>query len=595
MAAVMAGFFPLAALAASPEHWVKVVAPQFTLYSSAKSTDALQVAEEFQQFIDSLSEVLVVDTRRLPPLTIVMFSKPKEFLGFRPRRPDGKPWDIAGFFSRQEGWSVFGLAGARLDEDTRRTVFHEGVHWYSSGSEFSSPSWLEEGLAEVFSTFAVTKNRREWGQPIAEHVRALQSSRPMPLERLLSVSHSDPLFNETRRTGLFYAESWAFVHLLLFGEHNRDRKQYNEYVRLFRSGIHPDNAFKIAFKKDYPAMDRELANYIDGGRYFVGSRLITPRTKSLVVTPAGDAEREIALARLALGSNRIPLARDHLDKAADADADPVAWNEVEGYAALLENDVTAALRHFSKAAQLGSKDYRVYFELAQRKHQAAVDAGDSVTLSHADAREVADNYEKTIELCPWLLPPYQGLGGMIGFLGNEGEKDRTILARGRELFPTDGMIQLGLASSLRESGRNKEAIDALSVVLADQEKFPAGVSRYARELDRVWSFNDACERIRVLVDGEKFSDALREIDSLLAKGVPQASRATLALNRTTIWVQVKLIQARAASDEGRWVEARKLLEEIMNSAASNGTKYEAKFRLEDLNRRDLGRETQKTN
>src|SRR5690349_12319645 len=62
------------AMGAAGDNWVKVVAPQFTLYSPAKNKDALMVAEEFQQFIDALGGVLTVDTRRLPPLTIVIFS-----------------------------------------------------------------------------------------------------------------------------------------------------------------------------------------------------------------------------------------------------------------------------------------------------------------------------------------------------------------------------------------------------------------------------------------------------------------------------------------------------------------------------------------
>ena len=572
------------------ENWVKVTAPQFTLYSSAKSTDALQVAEEFQQFIDALGEILTVDTRRLPPLTIVMFSHSKEFRAFRPRRPDGKPWDVAGFFSRQEGWAVFGLGGARLDQDVRRTVFHEGVHWYLSGSEYSCPAWLEEGLAEVFSTFVMAKNHREWGQPIPDHIATLRSLQLMPLERLLSVSHTDPLFNEMQRTSLFYAESWAFAHFLLFGEHNGERKLYNEYVRLFRSGIHPDDAFRNAFKKDYLTMDRELSRYIEGGRYFVGGRAAAPLGKSLTVTLVGDAEREIALARLALGANSLPLAQSHLDKAVGPDVNPVALNEVEGYAALMNKDEVEALRFFNKAAAAGSRDYRVYFELAQRKHQAAADGGDSITLSPAEARVVADNYEKTIELCPWLLPPYQGLGGIIGLLGSDSEKDRSILRRGKELFPADGMIQLGLAASLHESGRSDEANDALSVILAAPDKYPTNVSRYARSLERSWTFNDHSERIRILVEKEQFSEALKEIDALLTKDVPQSSRAMLALNRATIWVRVQLLEAIRAGDEGRWSDARKSLEEIMTASVPNGTKYEAKMRLNEMDRRSLGRD-----
>jgi len=179
---------PGTATAVQSENWLKIVAPQFTLYTPAKSAEALRTAEEFQQFISALREIVLVDVRTLPPLTIVMFSREKDFRPFRPRRPNGKSWNVAGFFSRQEGWSVFGLAGATMDEDVRHTVFHEGVHWFLSGSELPNPPWLEEGLAEVFSTFTVQNNRRRWGQPIANHVLELRSVRPLPLERLFTCS-----------------------------------------------------------------------------------------------------------------------------------------------------------------------------------------------------------------------------------------------------------------------------------------------------------------------------------------------------------------------------------------------------------------------
>ena len=53
----------------------------------------------------------------------------------------------------------------------RRTIFHEGVHWFLSGTKTRNPVWLDEGLAEVFSTFRAEKDRAAWGQAIPEHFR----------------------------------------------------------------------------------------------------------------------------------------------------------------------------------------------------------------------------------------------------------------------------------------------------------------------------------------------------------------------------------------------------------------------------------------
>ena len=577
------------------EKWQKIVAPRFTLYSPGRSADVLRVATEFQQFIGSLGDVIHVDPRTLPPLTIVIFDREKDFRPFRPLKPNGKPWDVAGFFSRQEGWSVFGLAGTDMDEDLRRTVFHEGVHWYLSGSDLPNPLWMEEGLAEVFSTFAVKKGRREWGQPIADHVVTLRSSSPLPLEKLLSVSRSSPLFNETQRTGLFYAESWAFVHYLLFGEHNQDRTLFNDYSKAFRTNALPEDAFKSVFKKDYAGMDHELYAYLNSGKYFVGSRPLSVDAAALTIEPATDLERELALARLALGSGRTEAVQEHIAAAQGFDKDSLATNEVAGYAAGARGDTAAMIDYFTVAAKNGSKDYRVYFELAQRVHQSASDVGGLVGLSGEDARRVANNYEKTINLRPWFLPAYQGLGGVVEPLGQKNGEDLKFLRQGHHLFPGDGMITIGLAAAAHNSGATSEAHTLLATVISTPDQQTPAAATYARRLDEAWNFSEANEKIRTLVEARHFAEALSELDALLARGVPAPARPTLLINRANLHASLLLEQAHTAWDEHRWTDVRKLLGEVLDSPIHTGAKYEAQRKLAELDRRNLGRESKAGN
>lgn len=571
------------------EKWQKVVAPQFTLYSSAKSSETLRMAAEFQQFIGALGEIVRVDARTLPPLTIVIFDREKEFRPFRPTKPNGKPWDVAGFFSRQDGWSVFGLAGTGLDDDLRRTVFHEGVHWFLSGFDLPNPPWMEEGLAEVFSTFAVEKGRRKWGQPIAEHVLVLRGTKPMPLERLLAVSRTDPLFNESQRTGLFYAESWAFVHYLLFGEHNQSRTLFNEYLKAFRSGVHPDDSFKAVFNKDYAGMDRELSTYLQSGKYFVGSSPLSAAAVALKTEPATDFEREVALARLALGASCLELAQEHIGVALKLNPDSAAINEVAGYAAAARGDRDGMMEYFAAAARNGSKDYRVYFEPAQRRHQESTGLGSTLELSPKDARSIANGYEKTINLRPWFLPAYQGLGGIVELLGPNNSEDRRFLETGHAQYPVDGMIMLGLAAAARQTGNQDEAYRFLAEVLANPEKHPTHVNAYAQRLEAGWAFGEASGKIASLAQERRYEEALTALDALLARGVPPGNRPSLMVNRANLEAAAQMGRAEIAWTERRWSDARKLLEAVMASPVQTGAKYEARRRLADLDRRNLGR------
>ena len=76
---------------------------------------------------------------------------------------------MAGYFARQETWAVIGMAERLDDVETRQTIFHEGVHWVVSVYPRYLPLCLNEGLAEVFSTFEIEKGKPRWGKPICRH------------------------------------------------------------------------------------------------------------------------------------------------------------------------------------------------------------------------------------------------------------------------------------------------------------------------------------------------------------------------------------------------------------------------------------------
>jgi tetratricopeptide (TPR) repeat protein len=79
------------------------------------------------------------------------------------------------------------------------------------------PLWLEEGLAEFFSTFRIRRGQIDLGRPISTHIRHLRTGPPLNLEEVLGGSGAGgdddgPPWPESR-----YAEAWALVHYLLAG------------------------------------------------------------------------------------------------------------------------------------------------------------------------------------------------------------------------------------------------------------------------------------------------------------------------------------------------------------------------------------------
>jgi len=304
-------------LAAAPG-WHGLRAPDFAILSQLSERDTRAWADEFEQFIQALRDVVPMDPGALPPLTVVLFANPGQFSPYRPLGPDGKPIDAAGFFSRHPTWAVIGLASRSHNAaETRHIIFHEGVHWCMSQTAGSYPLWFNEGLAEVFSTFRVEDGQARWGDPLLGHVGLLRESAPLPVERLLSVTQDNPLYYQKHRIGIFYAESWALVHYMLFGRRAGSSADLFYYFQELRTGMAADKAFEVAFGTDYAGMDENLKDYVDAGQYAVATKDL-PSSAGITAefATAQPLVVEKTLENLAFSARRLDVARMHAEAVA---------------------------------------------------------------------------------------------------------------------------------------------------------------------------------------------------------------------------------------------------------------------------------------
>src|SRR5207249_4069641 len=132
---------------------------------------------------------------------------------FLPQR-NGRPAALRGYFHRDADGYAIAMA---LDEgeESSSIVFHEYAHLLLQRGRIL-PIWLNEGLAEYFSTFALSSRGRtaDIGRPVERHVRLLRD-RFLPLTAVLSVNAQSDLYDEGERRSVFYAEAWALTHYLL--------------------------------------------------------------------------------------------------------------------------------------------------------------------------------------------------------------------------------------------------------------------------------------------------------------------------------------------------------------------------------------------
>jgi tetratricopeptide (TPR) repeat protein len=257
----------LAALAlssASPafaREWLRVETPNFVVLGEPSEGRLREVAAEFERFREGLARVVPGAAQREPvPTIVVVFGSQRSFEPYRPRY-NGKPVSLSGLFVSSTDQNIVALA---LEErgQALRTIFHEYAHIVIASIAREIPVWLSEALAEYYSTFALEANGRSAivGLAPVEHVIRLRQEALIPHNELLQVQTTSPMYNEGRRRNVFYAQSWAVVHMLTWGQPDRS-KQLSQYIAETAAGTPPDVAWTQIFGNF--DVNAELRRYVN--------------------------------------------------------------------------------------------------------------------------------------------------------------------------------------------------------------------------------------------------------------------------------------------------------------------------------------------
>src|SRR5437660_8424575 len=98
------------------------------------------------------------------------------------------------------------------------------------------------------------------GQPIESHLAALASGKWLAAGELAGATHASPFYNERARAGMFYAQSWALVHMLNLSPAYRGGMP--EFALLLSKGKTPEQAFAQSFGKPMDQALADLAGYV---------------------------------------------------------------------------------------------------------------------------------------------------------------------------------------------------------------------------------------------------------------------------------------------------------------------------------------------
>ena len=422
-AAFVLCFLPTRSTSAK-ETWRSVRSKNFYLIGNAGDRDIRQVATKLEQFRQGFSKLY--PKARLSsgvPITVIVFKSSSSFTPFMPVY-NGKTTRVGGYFQPGEEANYILLTSDMSGEHPYRTIYHEFVHSLVNDNTSSPlPVWFNEGIAEVYSTFEVTSGDKSaiLGAPVNYHLETLQENKLIPLQRLLSIKHDSPEYNENNRRSIFYSESWALVHYLMLGNGHKRQPQLSKFIDLVTSGKSTDDAFTEAFQTDYATLQKELMNYCSRTAYPALEIHFDEKLsfdKDMVSAEISEAEGEFNLGNC-LNNQGRPDAEVHLLKAISIDPNMAEALAVLGKLRVTQGNVDEAKGYLEKASNANSKSYlaHYYYALALSK-EGQTDRSHVSRFTQGNVEKMRAALGKAIQINPQFVASYQLLG-FINLVENE--------------------------------------------------------------------------------------------------------------------------------------------------------------------------------
>lgn len=336
--------FAICVIPASAADWVSVKSPHIEVITDAGEKTGRELLARFETLRNIFRAAGIGDTPL--PIRAFAFASESEFHQYQPdAMVDG--------FHRGGDRDYIAM---HLGGDAHRVALHEYVHAVLSHSKIALPNWFEEGTAEFYSNVEVNNADALIGNSINTRLAVLKTE---PWLDVNDLSSKDP---SVTRQAIFYAESWALVHMLNLGSGLRDGMP--RFVLLLSENREPQSAFREAFGETIERALSRLHGYVTlmHGVSLPMEKADPTPSRVEKLTPIAAA---VARAELALHVDRPAVARALIGKIDDTGSEAEA---ARGAIELAEKHPEEARKHFERAIALGSRDAEMWFQYAELTH-----------------------------------------------------------------------------------------------------------------------------------------------------------------------------------------------------------------------------------
>jgi len=274
---------------ASPR-WTYAASDHFEVYLTGGERRARDVLGYFERVHAFFADFLKLQPKIPRPTRLVVFSSAREYEPYR----------------LNENASAYYVPGPdrdcivmqSFDAEWYPVVVHEYTHLVVRHANAAYPVWLNEGLADFFSTLEPAAGHMHLGQVPLGRLREVRTGTLLDIDRLFNVRHWSTEYATRRHAGMFYAQSWALTHMILTSDGYRAK--LDDFLGAMAAGTPSADALSRVYGKTGSDVFRDLRAHVQRDQFlFFKLPYKEPTTRATVAArPATAFEAELVLANL---------------------------------------------------------------------------------------------------------------------------------------------------------------------------------------------------------------------------------------------------------------------------------------------------------
>jgi hypothetical protein len=341
-------------MTAADVHWSRIASPNFEMYTTAGDRSARDTIRYFEQVHSFFDQMMPHASEKPSQVRILAFNSEKEYAPYRLNEFATAYYTGSG----DHDYIVMSHAGA----ETFPVAIHEYVHLVTRHSKLNFPPWLNEGIAELYSTLKPTGDKVLVGALIPGRYQALLQDRWVPLETIMAAGHDSPYYNEKNKAGSLYNEGWALTHMLALSPEYKPK--FAQVLLAISGGTRSVDALEQAYGKPLKGIESDLLMYLRGGR-FQGVLIPAKLEKmddELKPEPARPFQVALLLAEVTDRPGRETETRAALEALIAQNPNrPEPYVDL-AYLERRQRQSSEAYEHFARAFELGSRDPRMLWD-----------------------------------------------------------------------------------------------------------------------------------------------------------------------------------------------------------------------------------------